>query len=69
MNRIPPEEARDLLLIKRKLAGSDYSTAHQVDDDFELMLENARMFNGDGPVVEAANALGAWWNAQRARMD
>ncbi|WVQ79213.1 hypothetical protein IAT38_001309 [Cryptococcus sp. DSM 104549] len=66
---IPPEDARDLSLIKSKLEKGQYQNAKQVDEEVELMLENARMFNGEGPVVDAANALGRWWQSQRAKMD
>ncbi|OXC60064.1 hypothetical protein LQV05_005617 [Cryptococcus neoformans] len=66
---IPPEDARDLGLIKLKLEKGQYQTAKQVDEDVELMLENARVFNGEGPVVDAANALGKWWQSQRSKMD
>ncbi|WVF68463.1 hypothetical protein IAT40_003229 [Kwoniella sp. CBS 6097] len=66
---IPPEDARDMGLIKSKLDKGQYREARQVDADVELMVENARMFNSDGPVVDAANKLGAWWNSQRSKMD
>ncbi|OCF35231.1 transcription initiation factor TFIID subunit 2 [Kwoniella heveanensis BCC8398] len=66
---IPREDARDLGLIKSKLDKGQYREARHIDDDVELMLENARVFNGDGPVVDAANKFGAWWNAQRSKMD
>jgi len=56
-------------LIKKKLDKSQYSTAKQVDEDVELMLENARVFNGPGLVSEAADALGKWWRVQRGKMD
>lgn len=56
-------------MIKRKLGDGSYSTARQVDDAVELMLENARVFNGDGPVVQQANEFGNWWRAQRSKMD
>lgn len=46
-----------------------YSTARQVDDDFELMLENARVFNGEGPIMDIANQFGQWYKAQRGKMD
>lgn len=67
---IPPEDARDLSLIKSKLEKSVYSTARQVDDEVDLMLENARVFNGEGDAVtEAANMFAAWWKQQRLKMD
>lgn len=68
-SRIPQEDARDLSLIRRKLAEGKYDTARQVDDDVELMVENARMFNGDGPVVQQANELSAWWISQRQKLE
>lgn len=55
--------------IQKRLADGSYSTARQVDEAVELMLENARVFNGDGPVVDQANEFGVWWRAQRGRMD
>jgi transcription initiation factor TFIID subunit 2 len=58
-----------LSLIKNKLNSSQYSTMHQLDEDVELMLENARIFNGEGPVVDAANVLGRWWTEQRGKME
>lgn len=67
--RIPQEDARDLSLIKSNLDKSAYSTYKQVDDDVNLMLENARVFNGEGDVSDAANAFGKWWEQQRKRMD
>ncbi|WVQ77717.1 hypothetical protein IAR50_007407 [Cryptococcus sp. DSM 104548] len=66
---IPREDARDLGLIKSKLDKNQYQTVKQVDEDVELMVENARVFNGEGPVVDAANALGKWWQTQRSKMD
>jgi transcription initiation factor TFIID subunit 2 len=67
---IPQEDARDLSLIKRNLdKANKYTTAKQVDDDIELMLENAKVFNGEGLVVDAANAFGRWWVSQRGKMD
>jgi transcription initiation factor TFIID subunit 2 len=56
-------------LIKRKLNDGAYTTARQVDEAVELMLENARVFNEDGPVVVQANEFGAWWKGQRAKME
>jgi transcription initiation factor TFIID subunit 2 len=58
-----------LSLIKNKLNSSQYSSMHQLDEDVELMLENARIFNGEGPVVDAANVLGKWWIEQRGKME
>lgn len=69
LSRIPQEDARDLSLIKSKLDKSVYSTYKQVDDEVTLMLENARVFNGDGDVSDAANAFGKWWEQQRKKMD
>ncbi|WWD20285.1 hypothetical protein CI109_104761 [Kwoniella shandongensis] len=66
---IPQEDARDLSLIKNKMDKGQYQSAKQVDEDVELMLENARVFNGEGPVVDAANALGKWWQGQRSKME
>ena len=66
---IPEEDARDLGLIKRNLDKGVYSTAKQVDDEIQLMVDNARLFNGEGPVVDAADAVKKWWDAQRAKMD
>ncbi|WVR08077.1 hypothetical protein IAU60_005123 [Kwoniella sp. DSM 27419] len=66
---IPPEDARDLGLIKAKHEKGQYREAKHVDEDVKLMLENARVFNGEGPVVDAANELGRWWSGQRARME
>ncbi|KAK8849657.1 hypothetical protein IAR55_004992 [Kwoniella newhampshirensis] len=66
---IPEDDARDLSLIKAKMDKGQYQSAKQVDEDVELMLENARVFNGDGPVVDAANVLGKWWQSQRSKME
>ncbi|KAL7425129.1 hypothetical protein Q5752_000817 [Cryptotrichosporon argae] len=66
---IPREDARDLSLIRANLEKGRYSTARQVDDDVELMLENARVFNGEGEITDIANRFGKWWKSQRARMD
>lgn len=66
---IPQEEARDLTLIKRKVDQGQLTTAKQVDDDVNLMLENARVFNEEGPVVDAANAFGNWWRSQKNKLD
>nr|XP_019043571.1 transcription initiation factor TFIID subunit 2 [Kwoniella bestiolae CBS 10118]OCF22501.1 transcription initiation factor TFIID subunit 2 [Kwoniella bestiolae CBS 10118] len=66
---IPPDDARDLTLIKNKFDKGQYREAKHVDEDVELMLENARVFNGEGAVVDAANALGKWWTQQRHKMD
>jgi transcription initiation factor TFIID subunit 2 len=68
---IPQEDARDLSLIKSKFEGnpSAYTKAKDVDIDVELMLENARVFNGEGAVTDAANAFGRWWAGQRAKME
>jgi hypothetical protein len=69
MVSIPQEDARDLSLIKSNLDKGRYTMAKQVDDDIDLMLENARVFNAEGEVVEAANAFARWWKAQKARLD
>lgn len=69
MSRIPREDARDLSLIKSNLDKGIYSTYKQVDDDFAQMLENCKMFNGEGPVTDLANQFGKWWDAQRKKMD
>lgn len=66
---IEEDEARDLSLIKTNLDTGVYTSASKVDEDVELMLENARIFNGEGPVVDAANEFGRWWKQQRSRMD
>ncbi|WWC92779.1 uncharacterized protein L201_007738 [Kwoniella dendrophila CBS 6074] len=66
---IPEDDARDLTLIKNKFDTGQYREAKQIDDEVEMMLENARVFNGDGVVVDAANALGKWWYSQRSKMD
>lgn len=66
---IPPEDARDLSLVKNKLDRGGYSTARQVDEDVELMLENARIFNGEGPIMDIANTFGQWWKQQRSKLD
>ncbi|BEJ12391.1 hypothetical protein CspHIS471_0208510 [Cutaneotrichosporon sp. HIS471] len=66
---IPQEEARDLSLIRANLERGKYQQARQVDDDFELMLENARVFNGEGPITDLANQFGQWWKAQRGKME
>jgi transcription initiation factor TFIID subunit 2 len=58
-----------LSLIKSNLDKGVYTTASKVDEDVMLMLENARMFNGEGPVVDAANDFERWWKLQRSRMD
>jgi transcription initiation factor TFIID subunit 2 len=67
--RIPEEDARDLSLIKSNLDKGRYTTYKQVDDDFALMLENARVFNGEGEITDTANKFGRWWDAQRKKMD
>jgi transcription initiation factor TFIID subunit 2 len=33
------------------------------------MLENAKVFNGEGQVVDAANAFEGWWRAQKAKLE
>jgi len=66
---IAAEDARDLSLIKRKLEKGDYSAARQVDEDILMMTENAKAFNGDGPVVDAAMAFERWWQGQKARLE
>jgi transcription initiation factor TFIID subunit 2 len=69
MDRIPEEDARDLSLIKSNFDKGRYTTYKQVDDDFALMLENARVFNGEGEITDTANKFGRWWDAQRRKMD
>jgi len=69
MNRIPEEDARDLSLIKSNFDKGRYTTYKQVDDDFALMLENARVFNGEGEITDTANKFGRWWDAQRKKME
>ncbi len=66
---IPQEEARDLSLIKANLERGKYQQARQVDEDFELMLENARVFNGEGQITDLANQFGQWWKVQRGKME
>ena len=68
-NRIPEEDARDLSLIKSNFDKARYTTYKQVDDDFALMLENARVFNGEGEITDTANKFGRWWDAQRKKME
>lgn len=65
---IPKEDARDLSLIKRKLEKT-YSTAQEVDEDVALMVENAKIFNVEGPIVETTKTFERWWKAQRDKMD
>ncbi|KAK4688551.1 transcription initiation factor TFIID subunit 2, partial [Tremellales sp. Uapishka_1] len=65
---IPQEDARDLSLIRGKL-NKQYTTFRQVDDDIDLMVENAKVFNEEGDVFDAAVAFQKWWNVQRSRMD
>lgn len=55
-------------MIKRKLEKT-YSTAQQVDEDIALMVENAKIFNVEGPIVETTKTFERWWKAQREKMD
>lgn len=56
-------------MIKRNVDSGKYATFRSVDENFELMLENARLFNGAGPIVDAANDLGKLWASLRAKME
>jgi transcription initiation factor TFIID subunit 2 len=67
--RIPVEDARDLSTIKTNLEKGRYTTYKQVDDDFTLMLDNARVFNGEGEITDIVDKFGRWWDAQRKKMD
>lgn len=66
---IPEEDARDLSLIKRQVDKGSYDTFQKVDENFDLMLENARVFNGEGAISDAANGLGKLWTSLRHKMD
>ncbi|ORX37731.1 hypothetical protein BD324DRAFT_623057 [Kockovaella imperatae] len=66
---IPPEDARDLGLIKRQLDKGQYATVQKVDEEIDLMLENAYSFNGEGPVVDAGRAFKKWWEQQRQKIE
>jgi len=66
---IPKDKARDLSLIKRKLEKGEYTSLEDVDQDFLLMIKNARNFNGaDSFVTAAANELDNFWRAQRPQV-
>lgn len=56
-------------LIKIKLEKGVYTMAREVDADFELMLENAKMFNGEGAIMDIAVQFGLWYKSQRSKMD
>ena len=66
---IPPEDARDVGLILRNVKENVYQTVKEVDDAIRLMLENARIFNGEGVVMNAANAFEQWWNRNRVSIE
>lgn len=57
-------------MIRHHLDQGKYTTARQVDDDINLMLDNARVFNGaDSEIGRIANEFGRWWKAQRQKLD
>jgi transcription initiation factor TFIID subunit 2 len=58
-----------LSTIKTNLEKGKYTSYKQVDDDFTLMLDNARVFNGEGEITDIADKFGRWWDAQRKKMD
>lgn len=66
---IPPDDARDLSLIIRNLKDSTYTSAKDVDDAVRLMLDNARIFNGEGVVMDAANNFEQWWNKNKGSVE
>lgn len=43
---IPPDQARDLLMIRRKLENDEYATIDALVADFDLMINNCYTFNG-----------------------
>ncbi|GAA5913888.1 hypothetical protein JCM5296_004171 [Sporobolomyces johnsonii] len=43
---IPPEQGRDLVMIKRKLETDQYQTIEALEADVELMVHNCYTFNG-----------------------
>lgn len=43
---IPPEQGRDLIMIKRKLESDQYATIEALEADFDLMISNCYTFNG-----------------------
>jgi len=66
---IPKDQARDLSLIKRKLEKGEYASLEDVDQDFLLMVNNAREFNGpDSFVTSAADELDHFWRSQRSQI-
>lgn len=43
---IPPDQARDLIMIRRKLENDEYATIDAFVADFDLMINNCYRFNG-----------------------
>lgn len=43
---IPPDQARDLIMIRRKLENDEYTTIDAFVADFDLMINNCYRFNG-----------------------
>ncbi|ORY34750.1 hypothetical protein BCR39DRAFT_514465 [Naematelia encephala] len=66
---IPPDEARDLTLIKNNLDKGKYTTTTKVDEEIETMLDNCRIFNGEGPISDTADRFGRWWKKNRSKME
>ena len=66
---IPPEDARDLGTILQNVKNNVYRTVKDVDDAIRLMVENARIFNGEGAVSNAANAVEQLWNRTRGSIE
>jgi transcription initiation factor TFIID subunit 2 len=66
---IPKEDARDLATIRTSVMNGIYATFKDVDDAISLMLDNARIFNGEGIVVDQANGFGRWWQSQRVKLE
>lgn len=66
---IPPDDARDLSLVLRHVKSGTYASARDVDESIRLMLDNARIFNGEGVVMDAANAFEHWWNKHKALIE
>lgn len=66
---IPRDDARDLGLVVRNVKNHTYITPKDVDDAISLMLDNARIFNGEGTVMDAANAFEQWWNRNKAALE
>ncbi|GAA6000165.1 transcription initiation factor TFIID subunit TAF2 [Rhodotorula paludigena] len=55
---IPPEQGRDLIMIKRKLESDQYATIEALEADFDLMISNCYTFNGtDSHVSVSARVL------------